>query len=246
MPWFRVISDIHLEFQRRKWKKNDKLVAVANNQPRADVLILAGDIGYPKLNELQEFLSLCEKNYTDLIYVAGNHESYNMDINAAYICLLQRPYFMQQTERVVCGVRVLGCTLWTSPTSKSGKYGDYTNIVDRGSPTGYFTVDCMRARHAADLEWLRLRLAEGPALVVTHHAPILDSSPPDCTTLEDHFATNVGKELGEKTLAWVYGHTHWAKDETVYGTRFISNPLGYDGEETGYKDVVFEIKTASL
>jgi hypothetical protein len=36
--------------------------------------------------------------------------------------------------------------------------------------------------------------------------------------------------MGAKVDAWIFGHTHFAFDESLNGTRVISNPRGYAGE----------------
>ena len=73
-----VASDIHLEFGP----------IMLHNDQAADLLILAGDICTVKTFKkkprerlgLIDFFSNCSAQFTDVIYIMGNHESYDYDI----------------------------------------------------------------------------------------------------------------------------------------------------------------------
>jgi predicted phosphodiesterase len=73
-----VASDIHLEFGP----------IMLHNDQAADLLILAGDICTVKTFKkkprerlgLTDFFSNCSAQFTDVIYIMGNHESYDYDI----------------------------------------------------------------------------------------------------------------------------------------------------------------------
>ena len=72
-------SDLHLEFgDNSKWLKANPLV------PSADILILAGDIGYlgDDNYKTHPFWDQVSENYKKVIVIPGNHELYKYyDIN---------------------------------------------------------------------------------------------------------------------------------------------------------------------
>ena len=83
----------------------------------------------------------------------------------------------------------------------------------------------------------------GTTVVVTHHVPHPASIAPRFTDhpLNPAFVSNLEDLMGHARL-WIHGHTHHAFDYTVRGTRVLSNPRGYAGEETGFRaDLVVEI-----
>jgi hypothetical protein len=69
-------------------------------------------------------------------------------------------------------------------------------------------------------------------VVVTHHAPTLRGCKPEdaSTPFLGAYASDLESLMGPKVDAWVFGHTHFAFDERIRGTRVVSNPRGYVGE----------------
>lgn len=66
-------SDLHLEFgENSKWLKDNPLI------PSADILVLAGDIGYlgDAIYRTHPFWDWASQNYKQVIVVPGNHELY--------------------------------------------------------------------------------------------------------------------------------------------------------------------------
>ncbi len=75
-------SDLHLEFgDNTKWLKANPLI------PSADILVLAGDIGYlgDANYKTHPFWDWASKNFKQVIVVPGNHELYKyFDINELF------------------------------------------------------------------------------------------------------------------------------------------------------------------
>ncbi|MGZ8160213.1 MAG: metallophosphoesterase family protein [Methylobacter sp.] len=102
----------------------------------------------------------------------------------------------------------------------------------------------------------------GHTVVVTHHAPsrlsigdahveyseyvknwkmAMDSSSKIGSTyiknishLDASYANNWDELMGDSISLWLHGHTHYAVDYKINGTRIFSNPRGYPGESTGF------------
>jgi len=85
-----------------------------NVADKADVIILAGDIG-EWVNGLEWARNRFE--HQEIVYVAGNHEYYDSDL--AILDELQAKakeldiHFLENDSVIINGVRFLGCTLWT-------------------------------------------------------------------------------------------------------------------------------------
>jgi len=120
-----VASDIHLEFGDLEIDNDDK----------ADVLILSGDILVAKdiaqrdpygvmgpeyrSNRYHDFMQRCSALFPHVIYVMGNHEHYNGDFAKTEAHLkdvlgyLKNVYVLEKEIKVIDDVTFIGGTLWT-------------------------------------------------------------------------------------------------------------------------------------
>jgi len=241
----RILSDLHLE------------AAPFDPPPApADVVVLAGDID----NGAAGIEWAKERFDAPVLYVAGNHEPYDGEFHATQAALRAAAgstgvRFLDCGEVVLGGVRFLGCTLWTDfalngeagRTLALEKYAGW--LVDfraiRWSDR-MFAADDSVALHDAHRAWLTARLVArfpGPTVVVTHHPPHPGSIAPKFVThpLNPAFVSNLEDLMGRARL-WIHGHTHFALDYTVRGTRVVCNARGYPGEDTAFvPDLVVEV-----
>ena len=120
-----VASDIHLEFGDLE----------INNDDKADVLILSGDILVAKdiaqrdpygvmgpeyrSNRYHDFMQRCSALFPHVIYVMGNHEHYNGDFANTekhlkdVLSYLSNVYVLEREIKVIDDVTFIGGTLWT-------------------------------------------------------------------------------------------------------------------------------------
>lgn len=243
----RYVSDIHTEF---------------GNFPDilpSDVLILAGDIGsYGCKSKLLEFLKYVSSIATHVLYVLGNHEYYGSAIDVCKdkissliddndidnIHLLELDTFTLMVGKSF--VTFFGCTLWTdidNHTFIQYNMNDYVKI--RGPNYTRLTTQYVSSVHKVSVMWLDKALTESRAhikIVVTHHMPYLVSNSGDLDPYTSAYRSDLSELMGRHRIPlWIYGHTHEASDVIVSGTRCVSNPLGYPGESTGYRDSIIEI-----
>ena len=143
------------------------------------------------------------------------------------------------------GIRFLGCTLWTdfelldnldvSIASAKIQMTDYRKI--RISPQyrkiqPSFTV----VWHKQSKHWLKKEIEKYKGehiVVVTHHAPSINSIPIEDRKdpLSAAFASDMIDFISSsKIKLWVHGHIHTAFDYCIGKTRVICNPLGYPDE----------------
>ena len=231
----RILSDLHLEFER-----------FDPPEGLADVVVLAGDIGVGLSG-----LGWAEESFPDtpVVYVPGNHEFYHQDLGLLQAMRAYAPgeiHVLDNEEVRLGGVRFLGCTLWTDFALHGAhareralreanlSINDFSIIRDGRA---HFTAEDSARRHAASRAFLETRLAEpfaGKTVVVTHHAPAPGSVSPrfEGDPLTPSFVSDLTGLMGaERVALWVHGHTHARFDYQVRGTRVVCNPKGYPGEE---------------
>jgi len=248
-----AISDLHLEFYKSAQELFNLLVP---RLPKADVLILAGDIGYavekfkfhPQVNH--------RTNLTDLLhlfkarYVPGNHEYYpavQFDRagclkNLQEVCDETKMTLLDKSTCEIDGVEFIGTTLWSSIDYKTSKaLTDCQLVFPHQLDYLEEFMNCYT--------WLRSELAKSavkPRVVITHHLPTDRLVSP---LYADHpynsgFATNVLDKLSLRNVKlWVCGHSHM-QNTTKYGdTRLVLNPVGYPNEKNTlpFSDKVYDV-----
>jgi predicted phosphodiesterase len=235
-----ILSDLHNEFQ--PFEPSDV---------EADLVVLAGDI-HSKGRSAQWAL---ETFPGSILLVAGNHEYYNSSIEKTEATLREsaaqsggRLHYLQRDSIEINGVRFLGATAWTGyqiaedPAHAmyeiSQMLNDHRKIRLGSTYRRWSTRDAAQEAHKTRL-WLEDKLAEpfpGKTVVVTHH-PLsvrsLDLAQPR-SVLDAAFANAWEHLFGNDLALAIHGHTHYAVDYTLNGTRIVSNPAGYPGEKTGF------------
>ena len=229
-----ILNDLHIEFE-------DFTPPVTD----ADVVILAGDIGVGMGG-----LHWAEKRFPDIpvIYVPGNHEFYHHDIALVDELKAHVPdhiHVLNDDQVIIEDVRFLGSILWTdfalfgeadkffAMQAARQRMTDFSIIQNQGQP---FTPEDAIRLHTASRDWLAAMLAEpfdGQTVVVTHHAPSLQSVHPRYARdlLTPAFASNLeGLMDGDRVALWIHGHMHESFDYEVNGTRVVCNPRGYAPE----------------
>ncbi len=228
-------SDLHLEFGAFEPPALD-----------ADIVVLAGDIA-PKLNGLRFAERLAEPH--EVIYILGNHEYYGTHTHLPNKLKAQAPsrvHVLDNDEYLFCGVRFLGCTLWTdleltedkelAYATALGGMNDYRRI--RNADAGYKRLRPGHTitKHQHSRAWLEAKLREpfeGKTVVITHHAPSIrslderDSAEP----ISGAYASHLDALVQESRAAlWLHGHTHRNVDYKIGETRILTNQRGYPDE----------------
>ncbi|MBI5443055.1 MAG: metallophosphoesterase [Deltaproteobacteria bacterium] len=230
----QVLSDLHREYRR----------PCELAHPDVDVVVLAGDIDVGS-----EGLRWAARTFSrQVIYVPGNHEFYNQDIDAllrrlgrevrrfGHVCVLADAVW------VFRGVRFVGTTLWTDfavfgPDVRQAAMAHCARAMSdfRVIRKGWrrLTPEASALLHTRSLEWLRRVLAEpfsGPTVVISHHIPTRRSVAAEysrdllCTA----FATDLDELMGRGRVAlWIHGHTHRSFRYQLRGTEVVCNPRGY-------------------
>jgi predicted phosphodiesterase len=239
MVLFQIASDLHIEVLKDIPNMHNYI------EPKAEILILAGDIGrVTKFEQLKSFINIVCSKFKIVLYVLGNHEFYkvegmeekSMDEILKMVESLKEDnknlYILNRMSVIIEDVCITGCTLWSKciiqlpsyivkiPNMDTSKYNhlfkkDYNYLVD-------MTKYCQEKN---------LKL-----LVVTHHCPSFDLINRKDDKNSCLYASNLDYLfLKEKIHTWIFGHSHKNCDYiTPGGTRLVCNQRGKFKEEARY------------
>ena len=244
----QIASDLHLEFTGM----DAELDVVA--QESRDILIVAGDLAEGTRGF--DWLTY-QCSFSDVVYVAGNHEYYGYDIDSidkemrSLASQLPNLHYLQKDTVTLFGIKIAGCTLWTDMLGQSDwdkrciekSMSDFHCITKRGARLTPEISNGINHDHRA---WLSQQTDAD--IVVTHHAPSYQSITPywqeHGQLLNPGFAGN-SDDLIEHIAPkfWIHGHMHsflrYWHNQNIGGTQVICNPRGYGGsyqERTGFSD----------
>lgn len=226
----------------------------------AEVVVIAGDInlGIKGLHWIQSRIK--DK---PAIYVLGNHEYYK----SSYPKVLNKLKTLAENTKIhvledsfidIDDVRFHGCTLWTdfSIFGDPMEYGsicqsvmnDYKMIKRDPSYSKLRSIDTCKI-HQFSRKWLDESLQDSKKsknIVITHHAPSLQSVPEKYKNdpVTAAYASNMEDFiLNHQPDFWIHGHIHSPSRYQLGKTEIICNPHGYiDEPYNGYeKELIIEV-----
>jgi hypothetical protein len=226
-------SDLHLEFYISEQYTNEFFESLVIPQENANVLVLAGDIGYPEDSITKMFLAWCCSSWPHVVWVLGNHEYYTRRTPKVYTMAekeqLAEDYMVIHPNLSVLidsvddtfehlGFRILGTTMWTDADTfhahELKKLNDFQMI--RMESTRPFQINDWKRLHQASRTFLQQELddcaAQGlKAIVVSHYLPtykmILEQY--QGLDLNCGFAAHAEDLLDHSATAlWICGHSH--------------------------------------
>ncbi|MGH7074357.1 MAG: metallophosphoesterase [Stellaceae bacterium] len=250
-----VMSDLHLEFDAaRQAAGNGGATDFYRRppQPKADLLVLAGDIHNGPL-----VIDWVRRHFTiPTVIVLGNHEPYGHELfrtiafnrdkardSDGQIVMLERASWHCQ-PLPGAEARFIGATLWTdfrldgtpaqSMAVAQERIEDFRVIkIERGHKLRTLLPSDTVRLHTDSTAFLRKELAQpfdGTTIVVTHHAPSRQSIAARFAgdALNPAFASDLEPLIRRYAPAlWIHGHMHDSFDYRVAGTRVVCNPRGY-------------------
>lgn len=233
----QVVSDLHQEFGYTEI-----------NFEKADVVTFAGDIniGIKGIQWIQSKI----KN-SPVVYVLGNHEyykgSYPKTLNKIIDLATNTNVHVLENKSVeINGITFHGATLWTNfelfgnarinGSICQEKMNDYKLIRRDPTYSKLRSIDtyCI---HQASIKWLENSLRNSTTeqnIVVTHHAPSINSIP--VPYRDDIVSSAYASNLETFILTyqpdyWIHGHVHVPIKYKIGNTKIICNPHGYINEQ---------------
>jgi len=232
----QVLSDLHQEFGFVDLKFSD-----------VDVIVFAGDVnlGVKGIQWIQSVIST-----TPVIYVLGNHEYYKGSYPKTLKKIIDLAegtniHVLENRAVTLDGVTFHGATLWTDfelfgNARATGivcqdKMNDYKMIRRDPSYSKLRSIDTY-TMHRSSLKWLVESLESSVTaknIVVTHHAPSMQSVPDIYreNVVSAAYASNLEETiLKYQPVYWIHGHIHEPKIYQVGATTVLCNPHGYIDE----------------
>jgi Icc-related predicted phosphoesterase len=170
------MSDLHLEF----YFNCDQLYSrLENIIPKADVLVLAGDIGHPlheQGKKYLQFLKIMRNLYDNVILVPGNHEYYQagswmnenakesnlnlsfmnlhiIDNELGSICSKADVHYLNRDSIIINDIKFIGTTMWTN-IDINDKYGSKINDIG----TIFTSIEKYNDEFQKCFQWLKKEL----------------------------------------------------------------------------------------
>lgn len=237
-PSYQIVSDLHIEY-----KNDENLNPLDFITPKADILILAGDIGsLYKYKQLKSFLEQICPHFKATLYVPGNHEFYLQDgykpqsFENLMIQLhtlknnINNLYILQQSSIILNDICFVGATLWSKCLINIPRY--IVRIPDMN------TLSYLQ-KHESDVMYLSKviswnnkmkKTGEGrKVVVITHHCPT--EKVLAVNTKKDKFKSLYVSDLEylineDNVHTWICGHIHQNFDFFLNGTRIVGNQKG--------------------
>jgi hypothetical protein len=245
----QIASDLHLECYDAVPQGPEFFETLVKPVSGVDLLILAGDIGYPEAKITDTFLEWCCSQWPQVVWIFGNHEYYNkpgkritMDMKeecGAAVAARYKNLRLVRDETLDLGENLViaGSTFWTNLARaeraivKEGM-NDCSTIWT--SAEEKFTPELWNELHWASRAFLEDVLEAAVdsgkrVIVVTHHLPsyrmILpqyEGHPANCG-----FAARADSLVDHPCVAaWICGHSHGQRSVG----RCHLNARGYPGE----------------
>lgn len=245
----QVVSDLHQEFGYIELSFTD-----------ADVVVFAGDVNIG-VKGIEWILETVKD--IPVIYILGNHEYYKGSYPKTLRKIIElsqdtNVHVLENRSVVIDGITFHGATLWTNfrllgDSRVNGsicqeKMNDYKMIRRDPSYSKLRSIDTY-VIHQSSMKWLEESLASTTTqknIVVTHHAPSIQSVPEKLRgdVLSSAYASNLEATILRYSPAyWIHGHIHEPAKYTVGDTTVLCNPHGYiDEPYNGFdKKLIIEI-----
>lgn len=246
MLTIQVFSDLHMDI-------NDGVQNSLSIHEDADVVVFAGDL-YNNAKRTVDFLYDLVKKLPDhqhIVYVFGNHEFYNCDMETAVDYALSKSHYrlhFLRTGTVVTieDVMFFGDTFWTDFEAEGDRdlamlnarrsMSDFSCIFEKKQQYQFIKPERTLILHEQALEWFKYVVENNSPsyfVMVTHHAPSKKSVSPGYigNLLNGAFVSSIieNNPFMDKVDVAIHGHVHTAFDYVAGETRVICNPLGYSG-----------------
>lgn len=229
-------SDLHLEFP-----ENKNFVLRNPIQPKADILLLSGDIvPFAIIDQHADFFDYLSDHFSKTYWIPGNHEYYYYDLATKCGVLNEKirdnVFLVNNTALSLNNVRLIFSTLWSkiSPIHQWHIEKAISDFQVINYNKGHFSYQHFNQLHEESMLFLKQELTthhNTKSVVITHHVPTFLHYPERYKNdpLNEVFAVELHdfiEELGPDY--WIYGHHHNNTPNFEIGkTSLLTNQLGY-------------------
>jgi predicted MPP superfamily phosphohydrolase len=229
-------SDLHLEFRENKQFINQHPL-----QPKAEILILAGDIvPFTEMDKHNDFFTYISDNFKSTYWLPGNHEYYYSDVSersGSFNDTIRSNIFLVNNISIQHNdVRFIFSTLWSkiSPANQwqiERSINDFHVIKFNGH---FFSAANFNQLHSDSRDFIEKELNRndtGKTVVITHHVPTFLNFPSQYkgSILNEAFVVELFPLIESSHINyWIYGHHHHnTPDFNIGNTVLLTNQMGY-------------------
>jgi len=229
-------SDLHLEFTLNTYFLNsNKLI------PRADILILAGDVFLLSKNvDTIKYFDYLSQTFKEVYWLPGNHEYYHSDVIRYHKYkenkVRSNIHLVKNQVVTIKNANLIFSTLWSNISVQNELYiksnvSDFSLISYDGDDFRPKHFNHLHQQDKAFLEEALQSRQDEKNVVITHHVPTFENYPAEFknSPLNEAFAVEMHDFIEKyQPECWIYGHTHMNTPEFSIGkTRMLTNQLGY-------------------
>jgi predicted phosphodiesterase len=222
----------------------------------AEVLCLAGDIGYPHSGIYREFLKKMNTDFKKVFIITGNHEYYSSDKYGSHsidetnkmiesliiIHKLTNITFLNNSYELYNDVLFAGTTLWSKIPSVNMNDICLMNDFKQIQGLTYDTYNLLYYNSCSFIEEMLSDICKEEnyknknkkIVMMTHHLPSFNLIDEKHTFSDTNcfYASKCNMYFVEPIKAWIYGHTHTPNKTVMNNIKFVCNPKGYPSENT--------------
>ncbi len=225
-----MLVQIHSDFHLENYKEYFKII------PKAEILILAGDIGRLDNRIYIKFIKYVAKRWKKIFLVLGNHEYYNKSksyqkLNQEYRSFLGKfgnIFLLDKDIYLMEDILIIGCTLWSDIDERVYDYiNDFRQINN-------LSIKEYQYLHEQDKNFLLSNLDNSykKIIIITHYPLIRENtSHPkyqnDPIWLKNYFSNSIDLDYNNKQIICIAGHTHYNYNFIKNNVRYLSNRFGY-------------------
>ncbi len=252
----KPVSDFHScfwrhrnRFKQHKFQEILEIILPPCDTDRETVLCCAGDMGlFARVNTTYKpLLEALSKRFYQVLVISGNHTFYDSNfyetiqgLSAFNRGLPDTVHYLENSCVELGGIHFIGSCLWTdfnkdnyhSKCAAAAQMNDYACIYQEGHKL--ISPDHIIQHHRQSVTYITDRLAQfpvTPTVILTHHAPSVQSSHPAYLNSKANFAYYTDLEdfilQHPQIRCWVHGHMHTNSDYHIGNTRILCNPYGY-------------------
>lgn len=246
----QYFSDLHLEFYKLAGPK----YLLSSLKPKAEIAVVAGDLGYPFQDSYKMALRYFNKTFNHTFLIHGNHEYYTIDENKdkspdeikekTHSIIkdnnLNNIHFLDNDYYDLGDYRFIGSTLWS-------ELHDPFNLINDKNMIKDFDFNEYNHIHNKNKLYIKEMLENSQnkkIIMITHHSPsyLLGDSKYKDSVFNHCFLSNCDYLIRDPIKCWIFGHIHCQIDKMINNVRCVANPLGYPRENLQFdSDRIVEV-----